>query len=122
MVRRKVSSVSLKSLIALQHRQHRLHKVAAGLHAAAVEGARGELLRDLLESLQGRVEVVQPGFGGDGRGAQARDLGAHLRVPDDAVLGRQYLSNATCLSRPQLLYVCFVVSRTTIVCHSIRHA
>ena len=33
------------------------------------------------------------------------------------VFGWQYLSNATCLMRPQLLYACFVASRITILCY-----
>ena len=33
------------------------------------------------------------------------------------IFGRHYLSNATCLVRPRLLYACFVVSRTTIACY-----
>ena len=35
--------------------------------------------------------------------------------------GRRYLSNATCLMRPCLFYACFVVSRITIICYTIRH-
>ena len=37
-------------------------------------------------------------------------------------LGWHYLSNATCLIRPRMFYMCFfVVSRITIICHMIRH-
>ena len=37
------------------------------------------------------------------------------------VLGWHYLSNATCLIRPHLLYALFIVSRVIISCHIIRH-
>ena len=33
-----------------------------------------------------------------------------------STIGRHYLSNATCLTRPRLFYVLFVVSRTIIIC------
>ena len=37
------------------------------------------------------------------------------------VLWWHYLSNATCLTRPHVFYACFVVSRSTISCYTIRH-
>ena len=38
-----------------------------------------------------------------------------------AAFGWHYLSNITCLIRPHLFYVCFVVSRVTITYYTIRH-
>ena len=37
------------------------------------------------------------------------------------IIGWHYLSNATCLMRPRLFYVRFVVSRITILCYIVRH-
>ena len=39
----------------------------------------------------------------------------------DSLLGWHYLSDATCLIRPRLFYVLFVVSRITITCRIIHH-
>ena len=36
-------------------------------------------------------------------------------------VGWYYLSSTTCLMRPRLFYVCFVVSGITISCYMIRH-
>ena len=44
-----------------------------------------------------------------------------LVVSNKRTVGCHYLSNATCLTRPQLFCACFVVSRTSIICHSVRH-
>ena len=35
-------------------------------------------------------------------------------------IGWHYLSNDTCLIRPPLFYVCFVVSRIAIICSILR--
>ena len=37
------------------------------------------------------------------------------------IVGWHYLSNATSLIRPRLFYVCFIVSRITIICLIIYH-
>ena len=39
----------------------------------------------------------------------------------NCMFGWNYLSNATCLIRPHLFYVCFVASRTTTICYITRH-
>ena len=43
------------------------------------------------------------------------------RATDPWCVGWHYLSSATCLIRPRLLYVCFVVARSTIMCYIPRH-
>ena len=66
-----------------------------------------------------------------GRAAPAAALGRGPRAPTPlaappararaaSFLGRHCLSNATCLIRPQLFYVCFVVSMSTIMCYILR--
>ena len=49
----------------------------------------------------------------------AKAASAATTTTTTTAFGWHYLSNATCLIRPHSLYVCFVVSRTTISCYII---
>ena len=51
----------------------------------------------------------------------ARVHADRLEAVDAGILGRRYMSNATCLMWPHLFYACFVVSWITIICHNICH-
>ena len=53
--------------------------------------------------------------------AKAHRKGALFFSQTSVWLGWHYLSNATCLIRPRLVYACSVVSRITIHCQHIRH-
>ena len=46
---------------------------------------------------------------------KSQDCTLSIRRALDACAGRHYLSNAPCLMRPHLLFVCFVVSRITMI-------
>ena len=54
-------------------------------------------------------------------GGTPRLLSIALMLTRMANLGRHYLSNATCLTRPRLFNACFVASRITIICQNVRH-
>ena len=83
-----------------------------------------------LKALDVRAVVILVRHDHDGPVAEALGVGVLLgRVQRHdpqhlldllVVLGQHYLSNATCLIRPPLCYVCFVVSRSTIHCCIIR--
>ena len=90
----------------------RLRAEAHGLVAPSLDLAEGRRQPASLHLEPARVprggallgDAPQPG---DGDAA----------VPE--LLGRPYLSSATCLMRPLLFYACFVVSGITIICHMI---
>ena len=75
---------------------------------------------------EGREETRNAGVGaaqrpGGASGGLVVNVQVVLVVPEGIlVMGWHYLSNATCLIRPHLLYACFVVSRI-ISCYIIRH-